>query len=60
MSTKNRAKGKLRQAKGMAKETAGKVTGNRRLIAEGKAEQAAGKAQGILGRITRAVTRRAS
>ncbi|TDU74315.1 CsbD family protein [Streptomyces sp. KS 21] len=38
-------KGKMDQAKGKAKETVGKVTGNDRMKTEGKADQAKGKAK---------------
>lgn len=38
-------KGKMDQAKGKAKEAAGKITGSDRLKAEGKTDQAKGKAK---------------
>ncbi|MFD7554333.1 MULTISPECIES: CsbD family protein [unclassified Streptomyces] len=38
-------KGKMDQAKGKAKETVGKVTGNDRMKAEGKMDEAKGKAK---------------
>ncbi|MET8750776.1 CsbD family protein [Streptomyces sp. NPDC004667] len=38
-------KGKMDQAKGKAKETAGKITGNERMQGEGKMDQAKGKAK---------------
>ncbi|MCX4524161.1 MULTISPECIES: CsbD family protein [unclassified Streptomyces] len=41
-------KGKMDQAKGKAKEAAGKVTGNDRMKAEGKMDQAKGKAKEAL------------
>ncbi|MFF3089890.1 CsbD family protein [Streptomyces nojiriensis] len=41
-------KGKMDQAKGKAKEAAGKVTGSDRLKAEGKTDQAKGKAKEAL------------
>ena len=39
MSTSDKAKNKVLQTKGKAKETAGKAVGNERLEAEGKADQ---------------------
>jgi len=42
-STKDKAKGRLNQVKGKAREIAGKVTGNSELEGEGKAENAAAK-----------------
>lgn len=48
---KDQFKGSAEQAKGFAKEAAGKLVGNDRLRAEGKADQAAGKAQAELGDI---------
>ncbi|MFF1341970.1 CsbD family protein [Streptomyces sp. NPDC058290] len=41
-------KGKMDQAKGKAKEAAGKVTGDDRMKAEGKTDQAKGKAKEAL------------
>ncbi|MCX5195578.1 CsbD family protein [Streptomyces sp. NBC_00249] len=38
-------KGKMDQAKGKAKEAAGKLTGDNRMKAEGKMDQAKGKAK---------------
>ncbi|MEU4345935.1 CsbD family protein [Streptomyces sp. NPDC023838] len=38
-------KGKMEQAKGKAKETTGKITGNESMKAEGKMDQAKGKAE---------------
>jgi uncharacterized protein YjbJ (UPF0337 family) len=45
---KDRVAGK--QAKGAVKETAGKVTGDTKMKAEGKGEKAAGKVQNAAGR----------
>jgi uncharacterized protein YjbJ (UPF0337 family) len=45
MVNKDQVKGVGKQASGAVKEAAGKVTGNRRLEAEGKAENVAGKIQ---------------
>ncbi|MCK9919992.1 CsbD family protein [Microbacteriaceae bacterium K1510] len=46
---KDRVEGSLEQAKGQAKEVAGKATGDAKLEAEGKAQKAAGKVQNIVG-----------
>ncbi|MGK5730552.1 CsbD family protein [Streptomyces sp. URMC 124] len=40
-----KGKAKAKQVKGKLKETAGDVTGNRRMEAEGRAEKVSGKAQ---------------
>ncbi len=48
---KDRVKGGMRKAGGAAKDAAGKVTGDRRLQAEGKADKAIGTAQGAFGRL---------
>jgi uncharacterized protein YjbJ (UPF0337 family) len=42
MSATNKAKNKLQEAKGHAKEAAGKATNDRSLEAEGKGDRAAG------------------
>jgi len=47
---KDRVQGTGKQAKGAVKDAAGKVTGNRKLQAEGKADKAAGKVQGEVGK----------
>ncbi|MEU9008120.1 CsbD family protein, partial [Streptomyces sp. NPDC048551] len=64
-------KGKMDQAKGKAKEAAGKITGNDRMRAEGKMDQAKGQAkearsdmedrargggEGLRGMVTRRLT----
>jgi uncharacterized protein YjbJ (UPF0337 family) len=46
---KDRIEGMGRQAKGAAKEAAGKVTGDAKLQGEGKADKAAGKIQNAVG-----------
>jgi uncharacterized protein YjbJ (UPF0337 family) len=46
---KDRIKGTAEQAKGKAKETFGKVTGDTKTEAEGKADKAAGKARNTVG-----------
>jgi uncharacterized protein YjbJ (UPF0337 family) len=48
---KDRIEGSIEQAKGKAKEVAGKVTGDVKLETEGKVDQAAGKAQNAVGGI---------
>ena len=46
---KDRVEGSLNQAKGAIKQGAGKVTGDKKLEAEGAAEKAAGKVQNTVG-----------
>jgi uncharacterized protein YjbJ (UPF0337 family) len=46
---KDRIEGLAREAKGAVKDTAGKVTGDAKLQAEGKADKAAGKVQNAAG-----------
>ncbi|MEZ0259825.1 MAG: CsbD family protein [Alphaproteobacteria bacterium] len=46
---KDRIKGTAKQASGAAKETAGKLTGDAKLKAEGKSEKLAGKVQNAIG-----------
>jgi uncharacterized protein YjbJ (UPF0337 family) len=48
---KDRIEGSFEQAKGKAKEVAGKVTGDAKLEAEGKAQKTAGKVQNTVGGI---------
>lgn len=45
MANKDQVKGVGKQVKGSVKETAGRMTGNRRTEAEGAAEKTAGKVQ---------------
>lgn len=45
----DRIEGSAKQAKGGAKEIAGKITGDAKLKSEGKAERAAGKVQNAVG-----------
>ena len=45
MSAENKAANAAEKIKGIAKETAGKATGNERLQAEGKADQVKGDAK---------------
>lgn len=46
---KDRIEGSVEQAKGKAKEIAGKATGDQKLEAEGKAQKTAGKVQNAFG-----------
>lgn len=46
---KDRIKGAAKQAKGAVKETAGKLTGDEKLKAEGKIDKVTGKAQSAVG-----------
>jgi uncharacterized protein YjbJ (UPF0337 family) len=48
---KDRVEGSFEQAKGKAKEVAGKVTGDSKLETEGKAQKTAGKIQNTVGGI---------
>lgn len=50
-STKNRVRGKMRELKGKAKETAGRLRGNTRQEAEGVGDQITGGLQDLGGRI---------
>lgn len=52
---KDRIEGSANQAKGAIKETAGKMTGDAKLEAEGKADKAAGKVQNAVGGLKDAV-----
>jgi uncharacterized protein YjbJ (UPF0337 family) len=56
-STKDKAKGKLHEAKGKAKEITGKIMDNPELEAEGKGENIAGKVQEKIGQIEKGVER---
>jgi uncharacterized protein YjbJ (UPF0337 family) len=51
MVDKDRIEGSAEQAKGKAKEVAGKVTGDNKLQGEGKADQVKGKVQNTVGGI---------
>ena len=51
MVNKDQVKGVGKQIKGSVKETAGRVTGNRRVEAEGAAEKTVGKVQKGFGDI---------
>jgi uncharacterized protein YjbJ (UPF0337 family) len=54
-STKDDAKGKLRQAKGVIKQAAGKIAGSPGLKAEGLVDETAGKVQQKVARVEKAV-----
>ncbi|WP_079022950.1 CsbD family protein [Streptomyces odonnellii] len=45
MSSEEKTQARAEQAKGKAKKTAGRLTGNERLTAEGRTEQAKGDAR---------------
>ncbi|MBK5956978.1 CsbD family protein [Rhodoplanes elegans] len=46
---KDRIEGSMDQAKGAVKEGAGKLTGDKKMEAEGKADKASGKLQNAVG-----------
>ncbi len=46
---KDQVNGRVEEAKGSIKETAGKVVGNEKLQAEGKLDKVTGKAQANIG-----------
>ena len=50
-STKDKVKGAFHEAKGKAKEMAGKISDNPKLEAKGKAEKMAGKVQEKVGQV---------
>jgi uncharacterized protein YjbJ (UPF0337 family) len=50
-SIRDKAEGALHQVKGTVKETAGKLSNNRKLEAEGTVEKVAGKAQSKVGEV---------
>jgi len=52
---RDKAEGKLHQAKGIIKEAVGNMVGDLDLKAEGKAENAVGKVQEKLGEIKKVV-----
>jgi uncharacterized protein YjbJ (UPF0337 family) len=52
---KDRVAGMANQAKGAIKETAGKVTGDSKMQAEGQADKAAGKVQNAVGGVKDAI-----
>ena len=50
-STKDKVKGAFHEAKGKAKEMAGKISDSPKLEAKGKAEKIAGKVQEKVGQV---------
>jgi uncharacterized protein YjbJ (UPF0337 family) len=52
---KDRIKGSAEQAKGAAKETVGKIFGDKKMEAEGKTDKATGKLQNAVGGLKDAV-----
>ena len=50
-STKDKVKGTFHEARGKAKEMAGKITDNPKLEAKGKAEKITGKVQEKVGQV---------
>ena len=50
-SIRDKAEGALHEAKGKAREMAGKITDNPTLEAKGKAEKVAGKVQEMVGQV---------
>jgi len=52
---KNRIEGSIKEIKGAAKETLGKVVGDAKLESEGKADKTAGKIQNAIGGLSDAV-----
>ena len=50
-STKDRAKGTIREVKGKVKEEVGRATNNGRLVAEGQIEKIGGKFQKKIGQL---------
>ncbi len=54
-STDDKTTGKLHEVKGAIKQTAGELTSDPNLEADGRAEKNAGKVQNIAGKIEKAV-----
>jgi uncharacterized protein YjbJ (UPF0337 family) len=55
LSTDDKTTGKLHEVKGAVKQTAGELTNNPDLEADGRAEKNAGKAQGFIGKVEKAI-----
>ena len=53
---KNRIEGSIKEIKGAAKETIGKVVGDAKLQSDGKADKAAGKIQNAVGGLSDTVS----
>jgi uncharacterized protein YjbJ (UPF0337 family) len=56
-STKDQVAGKIHELKGKAKETAGRVTNDPDLTAEGRAEKVAGTIQKKVGQVEKVLER---
>lgn len=55
LSTDDKTAGKLHEVKGAVKQTAGELTKNPNLEADGRAEKNAGKVQGFIGKVEKAI-----
>jgi uncharacterized protein YjbJ (UPF0337 family) len=56
-STKNQVAGKLHEAKGKIKETAGQLIDDPELETEGKAEKIGGKVQNKIGQVEKVINK---
>ena len=54
-STEDKTSGKLHEVEGAVKQTAGEISGNPNLEADGRAEKNAGKVQSFVGKVEKAV-----
>lgn len=54
-STQDKTQGKLHEVKGAVKQTAGQLSGNPNLEADGRAEKNTGKVQNVVGKVEKAV-----
>ena len=55
LSTEDKTTGKLHEVKGTIKQTAGVLTNDPNLEADGRAEKNAGKVQKVIGKIEKAI-----
>ena len=55
LSTDDKATGKLHEVKGTIKQTAGVLTNDPNLEADGQAEKNAGKVQNFVGKVEKAI-----
>jgi uncharacterized protein YjbJ (UPF0337 family) len=55
LSTSDKATGKAHEVKGAIKQTAGELTNNPNLEADGRTEKNAGKVQNFVGKVEKAV-----
>ena len=55
LSTEDKTTGKLHEVKGTIKQTAGVLTNDPNLEADGRAEKTAGKVQKVIGKIEKAI-----